>query len=188
MSDNLKYNQLQIPGAMLLPGFSIYLLELNIQGEKQYYVGMTGDPYYPSARAAFHRISGHLELLDRSTQNQLKKVLDKLELTDEDIADVNIIMHHFPIEGYQKWELTKSFKKEEMERVRNSAEYGAYKKRQRQIKALEDALIYGLKKSGQVHILNKTRGKKGNVQPEFEGLVASIGEVLKLDPGWIVNN
>mgnify|MGYP001354756030 CR=1 FL=1 len=79
-------------------------------------------------------------------------------------------------------------KKEEMERVRNSAEYGAYKKRQRQIKALEDALIYGLKKSGQVHILNKTRGKKGNVQPEFEGLVASIGEVLKLDPGWIVNN
>ena len=108
MNNKNLYNTLEIPGSFLVPGFSIYVLEISgvfdtsrqsgttqtprkkvvesserceegieITDRKQkwYYIGMTGDPYYPSARAAFHRISGHLELSSSSTQNQLQIAL-----------------------------------------------------------------------------------------------------------------
>ncbi len=78
MNNKKLYNTLEIPGSFLVPGFSIYVLEIRKEKEKWFYIGMTGDPYYPSARAAFHRISGHLELSSRSTQNQLQIALRKI--------------------------------------------------------------------------------------------------------------
>ena len=115
------YDTLEIKGNMLMPGFSIYLLEIRDRGKLFYYVGMTGDPYFPSARSAFHRLSGHLELTANSTQNQLIiGIKEQMELKDEDFVNLQIKMHHFPISGFIKWNGNVSgFDK-------NSAEYNNY--------------------------------------------------------------
>ena len=99
----MGYNSLEIPGSLLIPGFSIYLLEIKREQDKWFYIGMTGDPHYPSARAAFHRISGHLELLRRSTQNQLRHALKGLGIiSDDDYRQITIKMYHFAIEGFKR--------------------------------------------------------------------------------------
>lgn len=113
-----KENTLSFSGELLIPGFSIYLMEVTIDGvfdgdettlSKWYYIGMTGDNYYPSARSAFHRISGHLELSDVSTQNQLYNGIKALvgnrhrergEFEDKTWEDVKITMTSYPIEGF----------------------------------------------------------------------------------------
>src|ERR1039458_3192357 len=101
-----NYQSLAVPGSFLLPGFSIYLLEIDLKknGEKNkwFYIGMTGDPFYPSARAPFHRISGHLELSKHSTQNQLMVALRKQGVDENDYNDLTINMHHYAIDGYKK--------------------------------------------------------------------------------------
>ena len=104
MTKIILYNTLEIPGSFLVPGFSIYVLEIRKENEKWFYIGMTGDPHYPSARAAFPRIAGHLELSTRSTQNQLRIAMkEKLGvLTDDDFKKTTIKMHHYPIEGFKR--------------------------------------------------------------------------------------
>ncbi len=72
MSLSKLYKTLEIPGSFLVPGFCIYVLEIVKEKQKWFYIGMTGDPHYPSARSAYYRLVGHLELNQRSTQNQLR--------------------------------------------------------------------------------------------------------------------
>ncbi len=72
MKENTLFNTLEIPGLFLVPGFCIYVLEIVKEKQKWFYIGMTGDPHYPSARSAYYRLVGHLELNQRSTQNQLR--------------------------------------------------------------------------------------------------------------------
>lgn len=88
MGNSKLYNTLEIPGSFLVPGFCIYVLEIVKEKQKWFYIGMTGDPHYPSARAAFHRISGHLELSKRSTQNQLQIVM-KEQLSEPGFMGLN---------------------------------------------------------------------------------------------------
>jgi hypothetical protein len=150
------YNTLEIPGSFLIPGFSIYLLEIKRGSDKWFYIGMTGDPHYPSARAAFHRISGHLELSKRSTQNQLLLALDKLGIKDaEDFNELTIKMHHYPVEGFKR--ITNEILRNELvKELKLTDEYKNYKLIQKKVLALENALIYKLKDK----LLNKTRGVK----------------------------
>lgn len=149
---NNKY--LEIPGTFLVPGFSIYLLEIQWKLEKWFYIGMTGDPHYPSARAAFHRISGHLELTRRSTQNQLRNALTGLGIvSDDDYRQITIRMYHFPIEGFKR--LTEDqLNAESVKELKLTDGYKKYKKIQRKVLALENALIFEL----QEKLLNKTPG------------------------------
>jgi len=72
MTEHKLYTTLEIPGSFLVPGFCIYVLEIVKEKQKWFYIGMTGDPHYPSARSAYYRLVGHLELNQRSTQNQLR--------------------------------------------------------------------------------------------------------------------
>ena len=149
---NNKY--LEIPGTFLVPGFCIYLLEIKRNQDKWFYVGMTGDPHYPSARAAFHRISGHLELTRRSTQNQLRLALEKLGIvSDDDYRQITIKMYHFPIDGFKR--LTEDqLNAERVKELKLTDGYKEYKKAQRKVLALENALIFEL----QDKLLNKTPG------------------------------
>lgn len=109
------YKKLEIPGSFFNDNFSIYLMEINDQNPKSnketyYYVGMTGDAHYRSARAAFYRLAGHMEYQNkRSTQNQLlkgiAKTIFKVNINDRKeiskrMQDLEITMHHFPIEGF----------------------------------------------------------------------------------------
>jgi hypothetical protein len=170
MNADTLYNTLEIPGSFLVPGFSIYVLEIirclryipvgrdysdTLRDKKWFYIGMTGDPFYPSARAAFHRISGHLELSRNSTQNQLIKALkEKVGIKDDkDFEKITIKMHHFPIDDYKK--LTKKqLNISTMQQLKKTTEYQDYKKLQQQVLALENALIYKLKNK----LLHKTDG------------------------------
>ncbi|GIV46161.1 MAG: hypothetical protein KatS3mg036_0979 [Ignavibacterium sp.] len=156
MANQNLYNTLEIPGSFLVPGFSIYVLEIVKEKQKWFYIGMTGDPHYPSARAAFHRISGHLELSNRSTQNQLRIALkEKLGIvTGDDLRKITIKMHHYPIEGFTR--ITgKQLNNETVQQLKLTPEYKEYKKIQQQVLALENALIFDLKDK----LLNKTKGK-----------------------------
>jgi hypothetical protein len=155
MSKTNPYNTLEIPGSFLIPGFSLYVLEIIKDSRKWFYIGMTGDPHYPSARAAFHRISGHLELANGSTQNQLRIALkEKLGIVnDADLAKLTIKMHHFPIEGFKKI-TDHMLDNETVQQLKRTEEYKNYKAIQNQVLLLENALIFKLKDK----LLNKTDG------------------------------
>ena len=161
MSNKNLFNTFEIPVSFLVPGFSIYVLEIRKEKEKWFYIGMTGDPYYPSARAAFHRISGHLELSSRSTQNQLQIALkeNKIIKDDKDFKMIMIKMYHFPIEGFKK--ITNEILNDATVRqLKTTPEYKHYKAAQQKVLALENALIFRLKDK----LLNKTIGK--NIKQE----------------------
>lgn len=163
-------NTLSFSGKLLIPGFSIYLMEVTIVGVhrdndlnkeqlKWYYIGMTGDNYYPSARSAFHRISGHLELMGASTQNQLYIGIKELvgnrhrELgiyPDKSWEDVNITMTSYPIEGYERqhWmdrrvdEPDFSFNNDYMGTIKDKSEQGNYTYPEySQYKAVQEAVL-----------------------------------------------
>ena len=176
MSKGKLYNTLEIPGSFLVPGFCIYVLEIIKEKQKWFYIGMTGDPHYPSARAAFHRISGHLELSKRSTQNQLRIALkEKLGIdTDDDLRKITIKMHHYPIEGFRRI-TDKQLDNETVEQLKTTPAYKEYKKIQQQVLALENTLIFELKDK----LLNKTKGQsiKQEVIP-FPDIYKSIIELV----------
>ncbi len=176
MSLNKLHNTLEIPGSFLVPGFCIYVLEIVKEKQKWFYIGMTGDPHYPSARAAFHRISGHLELSKRSTQNQLRIALkEKLGIaTDDDLRKITIKMHHYPIEGFTRI-TDKQLDNETVQQIKLTPAYKEYKKIQQQVLVLENALIFELKDN----LLNKTVGKKiKNENISFPEIYKSIIELV----------
>ncbi|RYD56780.1 MAG: hypothetical protein EOP56_10325 [Sphingobacteriales bacterium] len=167
-----NYNKLEISGSMLVPGFSIYLMEVQRGDElPYYYVGMTGDPHYPSARAAFHRIAGHLELREASTQNQLHKAMrDKMNVTDEDIANLRITMHHFPVDGFEKYQ-------GDLGTINKTCDaYTSYKAKQQKVSRLEDTIIYRLKQKLGARALNKTEG----ADYDLNGYQQILDDVLKI--------
>jgi hypothetical protein len=167
---NANYNCISIPGKVLHPGFSIYLFEILHGNEKYFYVGMTGDNFYPSARSAFHRLSGHFDLAGNSTQNQLLTALKSIKQIDFE-ADENLIikMHHFAIPGFTKWKGSlKGVKKGDLE---NDKDYSEYKKIQREVLALENTLIFCF----QDKLLNKTKGK----EHELSGILSNVYNDIK---------
>lgn len=155
MTESKPYNTLEIPGSFLVPGFCIYVLEIVKEKHKWFYIGMTGDPHYPSARSAYFRLVGHLELNNRSTQNQLRVALkEKIGIiSEEDFKNVTIKMHHYPIPGFKKLNVKLS-DNEAVKQLKLTPAYKEYKKIQQQVLALENALIFELKDK----LLNKTEG------------------------------
>ena len=177
MSKTNLYNTLEIPGSFLVPGFSIYVLEIRKEKEKWFYIGMTGDPHYPSARSAFYRLVGHLEMNIRSTQNQLRVAMrEKLGINnDEDFKNVIIKMHHYPITGFKK-SITKLSDNEAVKQLKHTQEYKEYKEIQQKVLALENALIFELKDK----LLNKTKGLNRKLETiPFPEIYKSIIELVK---------
>lgn len=172
MPNTKLFNTLKVPGAFLVPGFSIYVLEIIREKEKWFYIGMTGDPHYPSARAAFHRLSGHLELTKRSTQNQLQIALkEKLGVeSDDDLRKFTIKMHHYPVDGFER--ITDAvLDNETLKELKKTRVYKEYKEIQRNVLTLDNALIYEL----QGKLLNKSSGKKVNESEiPFKNIYESI--------------
>jgi len=172
MNNLIEYNRLELSGSLLVPGFSIYLLEIIFNNEKWFYIGMTGDPFYPSARAAFHRISGHLELSKHSTQNQLMLALQDKGIKDDTFHKLSIIMHHYPINGFNKWPFD-DMKAVTIKSNQNTSAYIKYKKIQQKVETLEDALIFNLRKN-KINILNKTLGQEIKFDKEYKPIFDDI--------------
>jgi hypothetical protein len=169
----MKGNVLEIPGSFLEPGFSIYLFEIQSESEKFFYIGMTGDNYYPSARSAIYRLSGHFEKHSRSTQNQLRKALNE-KINIADFSKITIKMHHFPIAGYEScFHLLKTFTK----RLTQKRKYKAYKEIQKKVLNLENKLIFDFKN---INLLNNTPGKNcDGLEPEYVEIYKEVANILK---------
>jgi hypothetical protein len=186
---------LEINGEFLNPGFCIYLLEIiNSSKKRLFYIGMTGDNYYPSARSAFYRMAGHLEKKKGSTQNQFKKALKEISandpllensFTDKNgiyLKDVIIKMHQFKIEGFKSWEYGDGFNREYMAKLAaneldESKHYQIYRSLYNDVLDLERALISHFKDS----LVNKDvrskyetdHDKFQEIKIEIQGLIAS---------------
>ena len=176
----LKYNCLSFRGEMLNPGFSIYMFELiHNRGERFYYLGMTGDNYYPSARSAIHRLSGHFERAKKSTQNQMNIKLEKSEELNPE--ELEIKMHHWSIDGFKKWEGSlKNFKPDQLS-TKDKSSYDEYKQKQREVLKLENALIHYLKNDLDVNIINRTGGVQDDIiLKNYEQIKGMIDNILKV--------
>lgn len=57
-------------------GYYVYVVVVEYQEKKYYYVGMTGDRKHFTARSPFYRMGGHF-MLGKSTQNQIIKGIEK---------------------------------------------------------------------------------------------------------------
>lgn len=150
----VNYGKLEIDGQMLVSGFSIYVLEIRYLRKKYFYIGITGDPVYESARSAFYRLSGHLEYKNkRSSQNQLYKALTEIFKVqnhvewEKCISKTKIVMHRFSIDGFEAKVIT--------QRASES-----YKLKQKELARVEDNIILELRerfgKANNV-ILNRTK-------------------------------
>lgn len=176
MSADKLYNTLEIPGSFLVSGFCIYVLEIVKEKQKWFYIGMTGDPHYPSARSAYYRLVGHLELNKRSTQNQLRIAMkEKMGINnDEDFKNVTIKMHHYPIPGFKKAGVKLS-DNEAVKQLKQTQVYKDYKEIQQKVLALENALIFELKDK----LLNKTKGQSTKQEAiSFPDIYKSIIELV----------
>ena len=177
MEEAPKYNIIEFRGELLFPGFSIYLFEIIKDSEKHFYIGMTGDNHYPSARSILHRLAGHIDLLKHSTQNQLivgvknlfNKKLDE-DLTLAELKTLNIKLHHWPIEGFVKWGNS-------MNNINKSLnEYKKYKEIQQKVLALENKLIHDF----ETRLFNDTNGKLNNtLEPEYLSIYNAVRDIIE---------
>lgn len=170
----MKHTTLTLPGALLVDGFSVYLVEIRYDGKTYYYVGMTGDGHYRSARAGFYRLAGHLEYHNkRSTQNQLLNGLMRITNTtsrtglSRKISKAQIAFHHFGIDGFTHDEMRKLAKED-----------GRYRAQRRQVLDLEKALIHDLQRKVGERLLNETKGKP-TMQVAYPDIYRKIMGMMK---------
>jgi len=162
-----NYNTIQFSGKLTQARFSIYLFEIVCGSEKYFYIGMTGDNFYPSARSAIHRLSGHFDLSVRSTQNQLLKAIKNNKI---DIEQSHITMHHWSIEGFKPWE--GSLKEKNKDSFKDNEAYDKYKEQQSKVLALENKLVFDFKEK----LLNETKGVDSEITDEA---LAAIYNAIK---------
>jgi hypothetical protein len=100
-SNSVTPSTITIPGKALQSGFCLYIHEIvNAQGSPvAYYVGITGDNHYPSARSPFHRLAGHFDRAAGSTQRQLGNAIES-KFEDYLLEDLTIKMHYYSITGF----------------------------------------------------------------------------------------
>lgn len=150
-----------IPGQALQSGFCVYVQEvLHNDQALGYYVGMTGDNHYPSARSPFHRLAGHFDRASRSTQRQLGKAIDALLVAHNlDLPDITLRMHYYPISGFTA--IPEASNKKGADNYFGLPEFATellvYRNRRREVLALENHLIH-LFKTRSRQLLNKTSG------------------------------
>jgi hypothetical protein len=193
--EDLESHHLRIDGRFLVPGFSIYVLEIECRNKKYsgkyFYVGMTGDNYYPSARSALHRLAGHIDKANFSTQNQLLKGLKTIfikkgegdrELTDSELKSLNIIMHYYPIKGFKKWKW--GMGQEIIKSKKETKEYLDYKKIQEQVSELEKALIECFRADkGKEKCLNETNENESKYKGSHNKVYKNIKKEFNILSG-----
>lgn len=172
-----NYSKITFPGSLLESGFSIYLWEITHKNEKYFYVGMTGDNYYPSARSAIHRLSGHFERNRRSTQNQMRLAIQHKEF---DLKKTEITMYHWSIAGFEPWgSPLKNFNPSSLGE-RDRKRYHSYMERRNKILALENFLIKKVEEEvGADKCLNKTQKSPEDTDTCFDSIVQEVINILR---------
>jgi hypothetical protein len=175
MINSENYSCIEFSGLARHPTFSIYLFDIKKGTEKFFYIGMTGDGHYPSARSILHRLAGHIDLGKKSTQSQfIKRLKEKVfrgkeKLTAEDWETLHIKLHHWAIPGFETWE--GDFR----ELNKNSDAYQKYKSAQSSVLYLEKKIIGDFGK----RLLNRTKGNsKLLVENRFLHIYNNIKNIL----------
>jgi hypothetical protein len=110
---------IELPGAQFRRAYLLYVIEVCHGKERYFYVGQTGDNNYVTARPAFRRLSGHLEDIGQSTQNQVYRYIavdilghkaatlrtafpDSVKQGAEDfLADSTVLMHIYKVKPFE---------------------------------------------------------------------------------------
>lgn len=76
----MEHYKFTIEGKQFKPSYIIYIIRVSsVDGGNYFYVGQTGDRKHITARPPFRRLAGHLDEINKSTQNQLYKgILEKI--------------------------------------------------------------------------------------------------------------
>lgn len=174
---------IEIPGTAFQPGFSVYIIEVIVDDVPfGYYIGMTGDGHYPSARSSFHRLAGHFDRSAASTQNQLGRVLAE-EMADVDYRRFKVKKYSVPVSGFVPISGATKRKGDEtyFKAERFKPQYDAYLGRREAVAALEDNLIYLFKSDPTKRCLNKTSGKRCEITcPELHTRFIQVREQFNL--------
>ena len=81
MSDLL----IELPGVQFRRAYLLYVIEICRDQARYFYIGQTGDHNYITARPPFRRLSGHLDDIGRSTQNQVYRYIAVKILGHEEV-------------------------------------------------------------------------------------------------------
>lgn len=176
---NTKYSCIEFNGGLLNPSFSIYLFEIiKAKDETYFYVGMTGDNHYPSARSILHRLGGHIDLSKKSTQSQfiiaIKALFKKRKedhLSPEQLSSLTIKLHHWPVDGFVKWD-------GDMRTIdKTIPQYQTYIDIRNRVAALENKIIYDF--TGR-YLLNKTAGNSNAFLNDAElNIYNAVEKIIK---------
>lgn len=178
MVKSKNYSYFEFNGASLHPSFSIYLFEITKEKDGTYfYVGMTGDNHYPSARSIMHRLGGHIDLSKRSTQSQMMIAIKNLfnkeredHLTLEELETLTIKLHHWPIEGFTRWV------GEYKDLSKDDPKYISYLEVRNEVCALENKIVID---SAGENLLNKTKGKDyKKLNPNFREIYNDVRGII----------
>jgi len=111
--------RIELPGAQFRRAYLLYMIEIRHGKKRYFYVGQTGDNNYVTARPAFRRLSGHLDDIGQSTQNQVYRyiaanILGHREATakasfpevvkqdvEDFLVDSIVIMHIYKVKNFK---------------------------------------------------------------------------------------
>ena len=153
----MKSFSLELRGCHFQQAYLIYIIKLKAKNKDYYYVGQTGDSHYKIARPAFLRLAGHLELRQKSTQNQIVKYICK-ELIKEDLESSNhydklkykilefLSTCHLGMNVYPVYEISNNISKKE------------HQDKNRMIKEFEKHIIRLFEKNNK-ELMNKSKPK-----------------------------
>lgn len=86
-------------------GYYVYIVVIEYEQQKYFYIGMTGDRKYQTARSPFYRMGGHFNQLESSTQNQIVKgIRKKLGIADVEavLTEMKFTYYCYLIEAFDK--------------------------------------------------------------------------------------
>ena len=178
MANKINYSCIEFNGELLNPSFSIYLFEIKKGAKKHFYIGMTGDNHYPSARSILHRLGGHIDLGKRSTQSQfliaLKSLFRKTKeeyLTLNELKSLDIKLHHWSIEGFERWDGDMKIIDKE------GIKYQVYDNKRKKVSNLEDEMI---KDFSSKYLLNKSAaGSDAELTKGELAIYNAVKEIIK---------
>ena len=170
---------IELDGAHFKRQYLLYIVEINHQNERFFYIGQTGDRKYTTARPAFRRLAGHFDDSGTSTQNQVYRYIGQTILKlkfgsdcafsqNEKLAMENYLvnskikMHIYILEPF----LASETHEKHLEKLNKVEEFEAY-------------IVESFEKNGR-NILNKKRSPKRTPNP-YPQKFAQIAHDFKLN-------
>jgi hypothetical protein len=164
---------IELAGEQFKRTYLLYVIEVCHKEDRYYYVGQTGDKNYRTARPAFRRLSGHLEDIGKSTQNQVYryiavKILGYTEAEKQETFDEKIKqgVEDFLVSSTIRMSIYK------VQLFDPSISHSEHQTNVRRVASLENHVIKAFANSGKL-LINKTNIEPTDLCP-YPDLLAQI--------------